>query len=199
MRWIPALALVTLAAVVGAAGEPRSVRALVADATVRLATGCSGAVAEAPRIVVTALHCVTDRAAVGVRFRSGEERTARVAATDADADQAVLVLETPSAVQPLRIVRRRPIPGTVLYYFGHPDRVGFQTARLDRYDRCPSLPALSHALFTSIQGRPGDSGAPLVDAAGEIVGLVHGGAACRIATPAETLVVLVTDVLRGVS
>mgnify|MGYP000234512575 CR=1 FL=1 len=34
--------------------------------------------------------------------------------------------------------------------------------RLDRIDVCPSLPHLPDALFTSIQGVPGDSGAPLV-------------------------------------
>jgi S1-C subfamily serine protease len=75
--------------------------------------------------------------------------------------------------------------------------VGFQTARLDRIGQCPSLPALQNALFTSIRGRPGDSGAPLVNAAGEIVGLVHGGAACQIATPADTLATLVERVLRA--
>jgi S1-C subfamily serine protease len=178
------------------AAEPRTVRQIVEDATVHLTSGCSGAVAERGDVVVTALHCVDDRKSVGVRFGSGEERTARVAATDAAADQAVLVLATAAPVTPLRIARRRQIPGTVLYYFGHPDRVAFQTARLDRIGQCPSLPALPDALFTSIQGKPGDSGAPLVNAEGAIVGLVHGGAACRIATPASTLLALVARVPR---
>lgn len=119
--------------------------------------------------------------------------TARVAATDAAADQAVLRLPqpAPASATPLRIATRRQIPGTVLYYYGHPDRVAFQTARLDRVGQCPSLPTLQNALFTSIAGKPGDSGSPLVNAGGEIVGLVHGGAACRIATPANTLLALV--------
>ena len=123
------------------------------------------------------------------------ERTAWVVATNDASDQAVLFLEEPADVEPLLIVRRRQIPGTVLYFEGHPDQPRFQSARLDRIGRCPSLPALPDALFTSIDGRPGDSGAPLVDGAGRIVGLVHGGARCHIATPAGTLVRLVDHVL----
>lgn len=192
MRRLGPVLGVLLAAAGGA--EARTVRDIVEDATVRLASGCSGAVAERADVIVTALHCVTDRDSVGVRFAAGEERTARVAARDATADQAVLVLSEPAPVAPLRIARRRQIPGTVLYYFGHPDRVAFQTARLDRIGQCPSLPLLQDALFTSIHGKPGDSGAPLVNAEGAIVGLVHGGAACRIATPASTLLALVAQV-----
>jgi len=192
-RLVPAL-LVLVAVTRPAAAAPRTVRQIVEEATVRLASGCSGAVAERADLIVTALHCVTGRESVGVRFAGGEERTARVAATDAAADQAVLLLAEPAPTAPLRIVRRRQIPGTVLYYFGHPDRVAFQTARLDRIGQCPSLPLLQDALFTSIHGKPGDSGAPLVNGEGAIVGLVHGGAACHIATPASTLLALVARV-----
>jgi len=191
-RLVPSL-LVLIAGVAVAADAPRTVRELVQASTVRLASGCSGAVAERPDLIVTALHCVKDRTSVGVRFANGAETTARVAATDTAADQAVLMLPqpAPASATPLHIATRRQIPGTVLYYYGHPDRVAFQTARLDRVGQCPSLPALQNALFTSIAGKPGDSGSPLVNAEGEIVGLVHGGAACRIATPANTLLALV--------
>ncbi|HWP64705.1 MAG TPA: serine protease [Candidatus Limnocylindria bacterium] len=186
-------AVLGLVGAAAAAAGPRSVRELVEMATVRLASGCSGAVAERADVIVTALHCVDDRTSVRVRFANGVERTAHVAATDTVADQAVLLLPepAPTGVTPLRIATRRQIPGTVLYYYGHPDRVAFQTARLDRIGQCPSLPSLQNALFTSIAGKPGDSGAPLVNAEGQIVGLVHGGAACRIATPASTLLALV--------
>jgi S1-C subfamily serine protease len=196
VRGIGAAVLLLAGLLTPAASAPRSVRELVEDATVRLASGCSGAVAERADVIVTALHCVDDRSEVGVRFASGEERMARVGATDTVADQAVLVLAQPAPVAPLRIATRRQIPGTVLYYYGHPDRVAFQTARLDRIGQCPSLPALQNALFTSIHGKPGDSGAPLVNGEGAIVGLVHGGAACRIATPADTLLALVARVAR---
>jgi S1-C subfamily serine protease len=178
------------------AAQERTVRRLLADATVRLASGCTGAIAERSQLIVTAYHCVTDRGSVGARLATGEERTAWVVATDQVADQAVLFLEESSEVTPLRIGRRREIPGAVLYFAGHPDRVAFQSARLDRIGVCPSLPGLPNALFTSIKGTPGDSGAALVNAAGDLVGLVHGGARCEIATPADTLLALVQRVLR---
>jgi S1-C subfamily serine protease len=152
--------------------------------------------AESPQIVVTARHCLhDDTARVRVRFTTGEVRSAWVVATDQVADQAALFLVEPVPIVPLAIVRRQQIPGTVLFFEGNPDRPRFQTVRLDSIGRCPSLPDLPDALFTSIKGVPGDSGAPVVDGAGRVVGLVHGGARCQIATPADTLARLVDRVL----
>jgi len=158
--------------------------------------GCSGVLAEHDQIVVTARHCIDAGVQkLRVRFTNGVTRTGWVVATDEAADQAVLFLEDPVDIEPLPIVRRRQIPGTVLYFEGNPSRPRFQSARLDKIGRCPSLPNLPDALFTSIAGVPGDSGAPLVDVVAEVVGLVHGGARCHIATPADTLLRLVEHVL----
>ena len=153
---------------------------------------CSGVLAEDPQLILTARHCIKDAGqSIPVRLSNGERRTAWIVATDQVADQAVLFLEDPAPLRPLSIARRREVPGTVLYFEGHPLRPRFQRARLDRICRCPSLPQLPNALFTSIDGTPGDSGAPLVDAEAHVVGLVHGGAQCQIATPADTLLHLV--------
>jgi S1-C subfamily serine protease len=187
-----------LVAPVRAAGDLEVRRALQAASVVVETTGCSGVVAENPQIIVTAKHCLEGQT-LRVRLSTGSERTAWVVAVNDASDQAVLFLEEPADVEPLLIVRRRQIPGTVLYFEGNPGRPRFQSARLDRVGRCPSLPDLPDALFTSIDGTPGDSGAPLVDGGGEIVGLVHGGVRCHIATPAGPLARLVDHVLgRGV-
>ena len=176
------------------AGDLDVRHALEAASVVVETTGCAGAVAESPQLVVTAKHCLEgDR--LRVRLSTGAHRIAWLIATNDATDQAVLFLEEPASVTPLALVRRRQIPGTVLYFEGNPSRPRFQSARLDRIGRCPSLPALPNALFTSIDGVPGDSGAPLVDAAARIVGLVHGGARCHIATPADSLARLVDHVL----
>jgi S1-C subfamily serine protease len=158
--------------------------------------GCSGVLAESPGVVVTARHCVkSEGQELRVRFTNGASRQAWVAAIDEVSDQALLLVEDPPPITPLPLVHRRPIVGTVLYFEGNPARARFQSARLDRIGLCPSLPNLPNALFTSIHGVPGDSGAPLVDGAARIVGLVHGGAQCRIATPADTLGRLIDRVL----
>jgi S1-C subfamily serine protease len=195
------LSALTLVAVLVAASEAGplagdlAVRRALRDASVVVeTTGCSGAVAEDPQIVVTAKHCLKGDT-LRVRLSDGSVRTAWLVATNQASDQAVLFLEEPAPVEPLAIVRRRQIPGTLLYFEGNPSRPRFQSARLDRIGRCPSLPDLPNALFTSIQGVPGDSGAPLVDGAARIVGLVHGGVRCHIATPADALARLVDHVL----
>src|SRR5438477_495958 len=176
---------------------PAALVAAEAEIVVSL-MGYAGAVAENRQIIVTAKHCVKGQT-LRVRLSTGSERTAWVVAVNDASDQAILFLEEPADVEPLAIVRRRQIPGTVLYFEGNPERPRFQSARLDRVGRCPSLPDLPNALFTSIDGRPGDSGAPLLNGAAEIVGLVHGGARCHIATPADPLARLVDHVLgRGV-
>jgi S1-C subfamily serine protease len=176
---------------------PRGVRRALHAASVEIEAGrCAGALAVRRDLVVTARHCVEDGArAVRVRFTTGARRRARVAAVSAVSDQAVLLLADPVPIRPLPLARRRPIPGTVFFFEGHPARPRFQWVRLERIGRCDSLPDLANALFTSVRGVPGDSGAPLVDGAGRIVGLVHGGEHCHIATPADALGRLVDDVL----
>lgn len=170
-------------------------KALVAATVLVLPSRCTGAVVDQPWLVATARHCLDD----GVRLRvraGGVERDAELVDEDVEADQVVLALASPLSVAPLGLVRRLPIVGTVLYFHGNPASPRWQAARLDRVAPCPSLPGLARALHTSIDGRPGDSGAPLVDLAGDVVGLVHGGARCRIATPGDRLARLVDRVLR---
>ncbi len=183
----------------GSAGltVPPAVRRALHAASVQIEpTGCSGALTEGQDLVVTARHCIdSEQQTLRVKFVDGTIRNAYVAAVDEVADQAVLLLPDPVPIAPLAIVRRRQIPGTVLYFEGNPARPRFQGARLDRIGRCESLPRLPNALFTSIDGAPGDSGAPLVDGAARVVGLVHGGVRCHIATPADTLGRLVDRVL----
>jgi len=194
--WLLALAFTLASArAVLADGAPADVQHRLHEASVNVGGGCSGVLTEGQDLVVTARHCVTGKSVLDIRFSNGLVRSGYVAATDEVADQAVLLLETPVSVAPLSLVRSQPIDGTILYFEGNPRDPRFQEAKLEHSGTCPSLPRLSNALFTTIRGVPGDSGSPLVDAAGRIVGLVHGGAQCAIATPANTLVRLIDRVL----
>jgi S1-C subfamily serine protease len=175
---------------------PPAVRRALAAATVLvLPSRCAGAVVETPWLVATAKHCIDDGDRLRVRV-GGVERDAELVDEDAAADQVLLALASDVPVAPLGVVRRIPIVGTVLYFRGNPERPRWQAARLNRIGPCESLPALPRALHTSIDGRPGDSGAPLVDLLGQVVGLVHGGAKCRIATPGDRLARLIDRVLQ---
>ena len=178
------------------AARPAAVEQALLAATVLVGSGCSGVLVDGPDVVLTAEHCVTGSATHALRFSDGAQRTGWVAGVDHDADQALLLLEEPVTLAPLVLSRQQPIVGTVLYFAGNPRSPRFQEAKLERTGRCPSLPGLGSALFTTIAGVPGDSGAPIVDAGSRVVGLVHGGAQCHIATPSETLRRLIADVLR---
>jgi S1-C subfamily serine protease len=191
---VPALAAAPVLANPVAVPSPVR-RALRAASVVVLPARCGGVLAASPQLVATALHCIDRGAALRVRASDGAVFEARLEATDADADQAVLSLVRPLAAEPLEIARRAPIDGTVVFFEGNPDQPRLQDARIDRRGRCESLPRLPDALFTSVRGRPGDSGSPLVDGAARIIGLVHGGARCQIATPATRLARLVDRVL----
>jgi S1-C subfamily serine protease len=176
---------------------PAGLQERLLAATVLLDGGsCSGVLVDGPDLVLTAKHCITGGATHALRFSDGAERTGWVAGVDEDADQALLLLEEAVTVSPLQVAKQPAIAGTVLYFAGNPKNPRFQEAKLDRIGRCPSLPSLDAALFTTIAGIPGDSGAPLVDSATRVVGLVHGGAQCHIATPSLTLQRLIADVLK---
>lgn len=157
--------------------------------------GCTGVVVDDPSLVATALHCVDGLTEVRVRPSTGATRRAWVVAVDRVADQAILLLDDPAAVAPLSLAPRTKPAGTTLWFGGHPSRLRFREARLEKVGRCPSLPSLPDALFTTIDGTPGDSGAPVLDADGRVVGLVHGGARCQISTPARTLQRLIDRLL----
>jgi S1-C subfamily serine protease len=126
--------------------------------------GCSGVLVDGPDLVLTAEHCITGSATHALKFSDGSERTGWVAGVDHESDQALLLLEEPVRLAPLALVRQLPIGGTILYFAGNPRNPRFQEAKLERTGRCPSLPGLGSALFTTIKGIPGDSGAPIVDA-----------------------------------
>jgi S1-C subfamily serine protease len=159
----------------------------VHDATVLVGRDCAGVIAERPDLVFTAEHCVRDRAWVELTLANGALATGWVVVADRLADQALLVLEAPAPVMPLLLARRRSFAGTVLYFAGNPRAWRFREVTLKRVGRWPSLPLLQSALFTTIAGSPADAGAPLVNTAGRVVGVVHGGRHFEVGTPAYTL------------
>jgi len=157
------------------------------EATVTVGGRCAGVIVAGGRQLLTAAHCLRPRERLlRVTFINGEEQVTRLASIDRRRDLAVLILSRPAPFDGLEITEALPLPGTAAYFAGRHDRGGrLQPIHIVQVGRCPSLPHVPAALFTSLRGRPGDSGAPVVDAASmKVVGLVHGGAGCSVAAPA---------------
>ncbi len=184
--------------------DPRQDFLTLRDATVTLFPGhCAGVVVADGRHALTAAHCID--VAPGERqpvvLRTGRMLSGVVKVVDPLRDLAVIRFDELAPVRPLSVASAMPLPGEGLLFFGRTDRPNQpQEVSLERLGRCPSLPGVPQALFTSLHGEKGDSGAPVVDRQLHVVGLVHGGAACSIATPtaefAPVLDTLVAEVAR---
>ncbi|ADO74311.1 S1 family peptidase [Stigmatella aurantiaca] len=170
--------------------EPEALR----DATVTLLPGhCAGVIVEDGRHLLTAAHCVAPMAQrIEVELRDGTRMGGHALRIDPGQDIALFQLDSAAPVTPLPIALEMPTPGEPLLFAGRNDRPGgLQAVWLEKLGRCPSLPEVPQALFTTLHGEKGDSGAPVVDAQMRVVGLVHGGAACSIAAPTSAFAPLV--------
>ena len=151
---------------------------------------CAGAVVEDDWHVATVAHCVRGER-VQVELHDGRILGAKVAFRDEAKDHLLLELDVPARVRPLPIAEAPPAPGDRLFFGSRPERpMPAQEVEVTRMARCPSLPGVDRAIFTTLDARPGDSGSPLLDSDGALAGMVHGGARCRISTPAAGLELL---------
>ena len=159
---------------------------MLREATVLLVPGhCAGVIVEDGRHVMTAAHCVEPGTQQQeFELYDGTRMGSTFVLRDADRDVALFRLEEVAPLMALPIAPELPVPGTGLLFASRDDGVGEpQQVWLERLGRCPSLPGVPQALFTTLDGRKGDSGSPVVDLGLQVVGLVHGGARCSIAAP----------------
>lgn len=156
------------------------------EATVMLMPGhCAGVIVEDGRHVLTAAHCVTPGTQrMEVELFDGTRLGSTFMLSDTGRDVAIFRLEEQAPIMALPIAAQLPSPGAGLMFRGRYDAGGEpQQVMLERLGRCPSLPEVPQALFTTLRGEKGDSGSPVVDLGLQVVGLVHGGARCSIAAP----------------
>ena len=150
---------------------------------------CAGSVVETTSHVLTAAHCIPEGMTdLPVRLKDGREVSGRLEFLDGTRDLALLHLDQPAPAEPLRLAFDAPGAGEKVHAFGRFDRTRkAQKARVQKLGRCPSLPGVDDAVFTTINAKPGDSGGPIVNRELEVVAVIHGGAACHIAAPVYPL------------
>ena len=141
------------------------------------ATG-SGFVVDDQGHIVTAAHVVDGAAQVKLTFSDGTVRTATVAGKDNGSDVALLKVD-PSGlvVHPIALGNSSSLQvGDGLVAIGSP--FGYQesvstgiVSGLDRTIQAPNGYTVAHAIQTDAALNPGNSGGPILDSSGRVVGI----------------------------
>jgi S1-C subfamily serine protease len=131
--------------------------------------------------VVTNAHVVADTTDVTVRFARGSRTDATVVGTEPSSDLAVLrVPESPDYATPLETTEQPPEVGSEVVAIGSPYGLeGSITSGLvsgvNRSIPAPNGYTIPDAIQTSAPVNPGNSGGPLVDLDGRVVGVINSG------------------------
>lgn len=139
----------------------------------------SGVVINKDGQILTSLHVVAGAAHVKVTFADGTESAATVQSSDADHDTAVLTAEhLPSVVVPA-VIGGGVRVGDEVFAVGHPlGLVDSLTAGvvsgLDRTFPVPGGRTLNGLIQFDAAVSPGNSGGPLLNKQGQVIGIVTG-------------------------
>ena len=141
----------------------------------------AGVIVDDAADILTSFHIVDGADRVTVRFADGTESVAQVVSTLPEKDIAVLRPETPPAqITPATLGDpSRLAPGAPAFVIGHPfGLTGSLSAGvisgLGRSLTVPGKAPLEGLIQFDAAVNPGNSGGPLVDANGEVVGIVTG-------------------------
>ena len=138
----------------------------------------SGFVVSGDGYVVTNAHVVDGASSVRVKIGDGETRTARIVGTDASADIALLKVDPGTQkLEPLALADSDDLHvGDPTYAIGSP--YGLQrtlttgvVSALDRQIDAPNGFSIDSVIQTDAALNPGNSGGPLLDSAGRVIGV----------------------------
>jgi S1-C subfamily serine protease len=127
-------------------------------------------------LALTCRHVLRNRRSLRVAFLHGGEAPCEIAYEDEDLDLALLRLPT-TGVRVLRVASTSPEVGEPVWAVGHPQGYLFSilsgvVSADGREVEMPGGPTLTGVLQTDALIEPGCSGGPLLNAAGEVAGLV---------------------------
>jgi putative serine protease PepD len=141
------------------------------------ATG-SGFVVDAKGNVITAAHVVDGAGSIKVSFADGMTRTATVVSKDNATDVAVLKIDPAGlTLHPLALGSSASLNvGDAVLAIGSP--FGYQeslstgvVSGLDRTIQAPNGFTIAHAVQTDAAMNPGNSGGPILDSSGHVIGI----------------------------
>ncbi|HEX6620180.1 MAG TPA: trypsin-like peptidase domain-containing protein [Solirubrobacteraceae bacterium] len=142
------------------------------------ATG-TGFVVDGQGHIVTAAHVVEGASSISVKFQDGTTRKAKVLGTDEATDVAVLSVDASGlTLHPLALGSSAALDiGDQVAAIGDPFTYqrSLSTGVVSGLDRTISAPngfTVAHAIQTDAALNPGNSGGPVLDAGGKVIGIV---------------------------
>lgn len=138
----------------------------------------SGIVLDGHGDILTAAHVVSGATSVQVTFADGTKRNAKVMGTDGPLDAAVIAIDpTGTTLRPLTLGSDTALKvGDPLAVVG--DALGFEgslstgvISGLHRTMEVPDGTTITSAIQTDAAMNPGNSGGPLLNASGEVIGI----------------------------
>lgn len=141
------------------------------------ATG-TGFVTGTDGYVITAAHVVDGASSITVTFQDGTKRTAKLAGKDDATDVALLKIDPAGlTLHPLKLGSSASLrTGDAVAAIGDP--FGYErsistgiVSGLDRTIQAPNGFTVAHAIQTDAALNPGNSGGPILNAAGEVIGI----------------------------
>jgi S1-C subfamily serine protease len=138
----------------------------------------SGYVLNGQGDIITVAHVVEGATSIRVAFEDGTTRTASVLGKDESSDVAVLHVNTSGlTLHPLSLGSSRALAvGDPLAVIG--DALGFDrslstgvVSGLDRTIQAPNGFTIAHAIQTDAALNPGNSGGPVLDSSGQVIGI----------------------------
>jgi len=155
----------------------------------------SGVVISEDGLILTNLHVVQGASSLRVTFADGFESAAQIVSVQPDNDLAVLrALQLPDDLQPATLAGSgRLQPGDEVVAVGFPFGIGPSVSAgvvsgLNREFRTEDRTLMRGLIQADAAANPGNSGGPLVNMAGEVVGIVT---AILNPTPARTFIGIV--------
>jgi S1-C subfamily serine protease len=166
----------------------------------------SGLVFASDGLILTNSHVVSGATSVTVTMADGERSMARILGEDPHTDIAVLRTDNQLAAPSLSFVDSKTIkPGQLAIALGNP--LGFEhtvtagvVSAIGRSLRAVTDRLIDDVIQTDAALNPGNSGGPLVDAKGRVIGIntavIRGAQGICFSVAANTALDVVTQVLR---
>ena len=139
----------------------------------------TGVIVNAQGEILTSLHVVQDATSIKVTFSDGTESAATIASSDADHDSAVLLPAQLPGVVVKAVLGGNGRVGDETYAVGHPlglvDSLSAGViSGLGRSFQLPNGRTLTGLIQFDAAANPGNSGGPLLNRKGQVIGIVTG-------------------------